>query len=84
MLRWDKINILVLNGLFDKNKYKNNFIIINKKKMFGDIRNFVSLNTNATNLECIQNYVPLTAKNEEEINYFLDHRICLSNLISDS
>jgi hypothetical protein len=84
MLRWDKINILVLNGLFDKNKYKNNFIIINKKKMFGDIRNFVSLNTNATNLECIQNYVPLTAKNEDEINYFLDHRICLSNLISDS
>jgi hypothetical protein len=55
--------------------------------MFGDIRNFVSLNTNATNatnLECIQNYVPLTAKNEEEINYFLDHRICLSNLISNS
>jgi CDP-glucose 4,6-dehydratase len=51
---------------------------------FGDIRNFVSLNTNATNLECIQNYVPLTAKNEDELNYFLDHRICLSNLISDS
>ena len=52
--------------------------------MFADIRNFVSLNTNATNLDCIQNYVPLTTKNEEEINYFLDHRICLSNLISDS
>ena len=55
--------------------------------MFGDIRNFVTLNTNAinaTNIDCIQNYVPLVSKNEEEINYFLDHRICLSNLISDS
>ena len=52
--------------------------------MFGDIRHFVTLNTNATNIDCIQNYVPLVSKNEEEINYFLDHRICLSNLISDS
>lgn len=52
--------------------------------MFGDIRHFVSLNTNSTNLDCIQSYVPLTTKNEEEVNYFLDHRICLTNLISDS
>jgi hypothetical protein len=51
--------------------------------MFADIRNFVILNTNATNLDCIQNYVPLTTKSEDEINYYLDHRICLSNLISD-
>jgi hypothetical protein len=54
--------------------------------MFSDIRNFMTLN-NASNLDCIQSYTPLISKNDaptEEINYYLDHRICLSNLISDS
>lgn len=53
--------------------------------MFSDIRNFVSLN-NSSNLDCIKNYVPLVAKtdNQDEVNYFLDHRICLSDLISNS
>jgi hypothetical protein len=52
--------------------------------MFSDIRNFISLIDYSSKIDCIQNYVPLVPKNEapEEINYYLDPKICL--ILSDS
>lgn len=75
MLQWD------LNGLFVKNYIKIIlFIII--IIMFEDIRKFVSL-TEKTNIECIQNYVPLVfpSPHPEEINYYKDARICLNDVV---
>lgn len=52
--------------------------------MFADIRNFVVL-TSKSNIECIQNYVPLVFPSDhpEEINYYKDARVCLSEVIDD-
>ena len=50
--------------------------------MFEDIRKFVSL-TEKTNIECIQNYVPLVfpSPHPEEVNYYKDARICLNDVV---
>lgn len=50
--------------------------------MFEDIRKFVSL-TEKSNIECIQNYVPLVfpSSHPEEVNYYKDARICLNDVV---
>ena len=52
--------------------------------MFSDIRQFVKL-TSKTNIECIQNYVPLVfpSENPEEVNYYKNAKICLSDVVDD-
>jgi hypothetical protein len=52
--------------------------------MFADIRNFISL-TAKSNIECIQNYVPLVFPSEhpEEINYYKESHVCLSNIVDE-
>ena len=53
--------------------------------MFSDIRNFIAL-TSKTNIECIQNYVPLVFPSEhpEEVNYYKDAKICLSDVVDEA
>lgn len=53
--------------------------------MFSDIRNFISL-TSKSNIECIQNYVPLVFPSgiPEEVNYYKDAKICLSDVVDDA
>lgn len=53
--------------------------------MFEDIRKFVSL-TEKSNIECIQNYVPLVFPSEhpEEVNYYKDAKICLSDVVDEA
>lgn len=52
--------------------------------MFADIRQFISL-TSKTNIECIQNYVPLVFPSElpEKVNYYKDAHICLNDMNED-
>jgi hypothetical protein len=52
--------------------------------MFADIRNFVIL-TSKSNIECIQNYVPLVFPSEhpEEVNYYKDAKVCLSEVVDN-
>jgi hypothetical protein len=52
--------------------------------MFADIRQFIIL-TGKTNIECIQNYVPLVFPSEhpEEVNYYKDTHVCLSDMNDD-
>jgi hypothetical protein len=71
----------VLNYLFVKKYIKIILYLINKD-MFEDIRKFVSL-TEKSNIECIQNYVPLVfpSSHPEEINYYKDAKICLSDIV---
>jgi hypothetical protein len=50
--------------------------------MFADIRKFIEL-TEKSNLDCIQNYVPLVFPSElptESVNYYKDARVCLSDV----
>lgn len=49
--------------------------------MFSDIRKFVIL-TSKSNIECIQNYVPLVYPDEKEdnVNYYKDAKICLTDV----
>ncbi len=49
--------------------------------MFEDIRKFVNL-TEKSNIECIQNYVPLVFPSPypEEINYYKDSKICMNEI----
>ena len=58
--------------------------IINIKKMFADIRKFVQL-TEKSNIDCIQNYVPLVFPSQlsEPVNYYKDAKICLSDAPDD-
>ena len=53
--------------------------------MFSDIRQFINL-TSKTNNECIQNYVPLVFPSEhpEEVNYYKDAKICLSDVVDEA
>lgn len=48
--------------------------------MFEDIRKFIELQSK---LDCINNYKPLTfpstTNDKEEINYYIDQSICLSD-----
>uniref|UniRef100_A0A6C0CHF7 Uncharacterized protein n=1 Tax=viral metagenome TaxID=1070528 RepID=A0A6C0CHF7_9ZZZZ len=52
--------------------------------MFADIRKFVQL-TEKTNIDCIQNYVPLVFPSQlgEPVNYYKDAKICLSDVPDD-
>lgn len=52
--------------------------------MFSDIRQFIYL-TSKTNIECIQNYVPLVFPSDhpEEVNYYKDAKICLNDVVDD-
>ena len=52
--------------------------------MFSDIRQFIAL-TSKSNIECIQNYVPLVFPSEhpEEVNYYKDAKICLNEVDDD-
>ncbi len=54
--------------------------------MFDDIRKFMALTSDKSNIECIQNYVPLVfpTSHPEEVNYYKDARICTSELIDNS
>jgi len=50
--------------------------------MFANIRKFIEL-TEKSNLDCIQNYVPLVFPSElptESVNYYKDARVCLSDV----
>jgi hypothetical protein len=48
--------------------------------MFSDIHKFVIL-TSKSNIECIQNYVPLVFPPVEVVNYYKDAHICLSDVV---
>lgn len=50
--------------------------------MFEDIRKFISL-TEKSNIECIQNYVPLVfpSPHQEEVNYYKDAKICMNDIV---
>ena len=52
--------------------------------MFSDIRQFIAL-TSKSNIECIQNYVPLVfpSGHPEEVNYSKDAKICLSEVVDE-
>ena len=53
--------------------------------MFSDIRQFIVL-TSKSNIECIQNYVPLVFPSEhpEKVNYYKDAKICLSDVVDEA
>jgi hypothetical protein len=53
--------------------------------MFSDIRQFIAL-TSKSNIECIQNYVPLVFPSDhpEEVNYYKDAKICLTEISDDA
>lgn len=52
--------------------------------MFSDIRQFIAL-TSKSNIECIQNYVPLVFPSDHpvEVNYYKDAKICLNEIVDD-
>jgi len=49
--------------------------------MFAEIRKFVEL-TDKSNLDCIQNYVPLVYPSQlsEPVNYYREASICLNDV----
>jgi hypothetical protein len=53
--------------------------------MFEDIRKFMALTNDKSNIECIQNYVPLVfpPAHPEEVNYYKDAKICLTSVVDD-
>jgi hypothetical protein len=53
--------------------------------MFEDIRKFVNL-TEKSNIECIQNYVPLVFPSSlpEEVNYYKDAKICMNDVVDST
>jgi hypothetical protein len=76
--------VCLSNGIYDKRYIKINLYYKNKKDMFADIRKFVEL-TETSNLDCIQNYVPLLFPSQlgEPVNYYKDAKVCLSNIPYD-
>ena len=57
----------------------------NNNKMFEDIRKFMALTNDKSNIECIQNYVSLVfpPAHPEEVNYYKDAKICLTSVVDD-